>query len=339
MAIVQDKVKALIIGHAIGDALGVPVEFQARHRLEEDPVIDMRGYGTHPVPPGTWSDDTSMTLCLLESLSRMGTVDYDDIMSNFVRWMKDGEFTATYTVFDIGIATRHALLSYAPDSKLIPRTEPLQCGGTGERDNGNGSLMRIAPMALYLYRQSGNDLSWPDMGIVHNVSRLTHAHPRSQMACGIYVLIAAELLAGSSLRDAIRAGVGKAYRLYGQQPEFADEMNTYSRLWDIDRFAKTREYEIKSTGYVVDALEAVIWCLLNSDNYCECVLMAVNLGDDTDTVGAITGGLAGLAYGWNNIPPNWKGELQRVNYIEEICDDFSRRFARYIGRKDEAVQS
>ena len=116
-------------------------------------------------------------------------------------------------------------------------------------------------------------------------------------------------------------------------------MNTYSRLWDIDRFAKTREYEIKSTGYVVDALEAVIWCLLNSDNYCECVLMAVNLGDDTDTVGAITGGLAGLAYGWNNIPPNWKGELQRVNYIEEICNDFSRRFARYIGRKDEAVQS
>ena len=326
MTIAQDKVKALIVGQAIGDALGVPVEFQSRYKLEKDPVTDMCGYGTHPVPPGTWSDDTSMTLGLLESLARTGIVDYDDIMNNFVRWMKDGEFTATYTVFDIGIATRHALLSYAPDSKLIPKTEPLLCGGTGERDNGNGSLMRIAPMALYLYRQSGNDLSWSDMEIVHNVSKLTHAHPRSQIACGIYIHIAVELLADGSLRDAIRVGVGKAYRLYSQQPEFANEMNTYSHLWDIDSFAAAKEYEIKSTGYVVDTLEAVIWCLLNSDNYCECVLMAVNLGDDTDTVGAIAGGLAGLAYGWRNIPPKWINELQRVNYIKEICNDFSERF-------------
>lgn len=328
MGIEQDKVKALIIGHAIGDAFGVPVEFQARYRLKENPVISMRGYGTHPVPPGTWSDDTSMTLCLLESLARLGKVDYDDIMNNFVSWMKRGEFTATYTVFDIGIATRQALLAYEPDSKLIPKTGPLLCGGTGERDNGNGSLMRIAPMALYLYQQSGTDLAWPDMEIVHNVSKLIHAHARSQMACGIYVLIAVELLSGIGLRDAVRAGIAKAYQLYGHQSEFTAEMNTYSRLWNVDRFANVPEYEIKSTGYVLDTLEAVIWCLLNSDNYCECVLMAVNLGDDTDTVGVITGGLAGMAYDWDNIPPNWKHELQRVNYIEEICNGFSRRFSQ-----------
>lgn len=323
----QDEIKSLIIGHAIGDALGVPVEFQARCRLEKEPVVNMRGYGTYPVPAGTWSDDTSMTLCLLESLSRLGEIDYDDIMENFVNWMKHGAFTATCKVFDIGISTRRAILSYAPDSKLIPKTSALLCGSTSEQDNGNGSLMRIAPIALYLYQQKGNVLGWTDLEIVHNISRLTHAHVRSQMACGIYVLIAVELMSGSGLRDAIKAGMGKAYQLYSRQSRFAEEMDTYSRLWDIGRLARTPEYDIKSTGYVVHTLEAAIWCLLNSDNYCECVLKAVNLGDDTDTIGALTGGVAGLSYGWKNIPLNWKKELLRIDYIEKMCNDFWLKFA------------
>ena len=321
----EENVKALIIGHAIGDALGVPVEFASRERLEADPVTEMRGYGSHKVPAGTWSDDTSMTLCLLESLTRLKAVDYQDIMNNFLRWMEDGEFTATWTVFDIGITTRHALLRFKPDpisARMGSKgTDPLLCGEDSEYSNGNGSLMRIAPMALYL---NGN-LTEDTLKLVHNVSKLTHAHVRSQMACGIYVFVATELLSDKSL-NAIQIGIKKAYQFYQEQDNFKAEISTYSRIWNIEQFAKLSEYDIKSSGYVVDTLEAAIWCLLNTDNYCECVLKAVNLGDDTDTVGAITGGLAGLLYGEENIPPLWKKELRRIDYIEKLCNDFSRNF-------------
>ncbi len=313
------SIKALIIGHAIGDALGVPVEFKSRERLREQPVVEMTGYGSHNVPAGTWSDDTSMTLCLLESLARTGSVDYNDIMSNFLRWMNEGEFTATWTAFDIGVTTRRSLLRFTGNNAF-------DCGETGENANGNGSLMRISPAVLYLYSRNSGEISISDLRIVHDVSRLTHAHPRSQMACGIYLLIAAELLSGKSLCEAIKEGIDSAWRLYSQLPEFEGELDTYHILRDINRFAEIPEYAINSTGYVVDTLEAVIWCLLNSDNYCECVLKAVNLGDDTDTVGAITGGLAGLAYGWDTIPPTWKNNLQRREYIEELCNMFLERF-------------
>ena len=317
------NVKDLIIGHAIGDALGVPVEFASRESLEADPVIEMRGYGTHKVPAGTWSDDTSMTLCLLESLARLGTIDYGDIMNNFMKWLEEGKFTATGKVFDIGIATRHALLRFKPDpiSALMGAqvTDPLLCGDSDEYSNGNGSLMRISPMALYL---NGN-LTEDTLQLVHNVSKLTHAHIRSQMACGIYVFIATELLMNKSL-NAVRTGIQKAHQFYQGQDDFKTEMNTYSRLW-AEQFAKIPEHEIKSSGYVVDTLEAAIWCLLNTDNYCECVLRAVNLGSDTDTVGAISGGLAGLLYGLKNIPPLWIKKLQRLDYIEKLCNDFSRK--------------
>ena len=317
----EQNVKALIIGHAIGDALGVPVEFASRESLEANPVIGMRGYGTHKVPAGTWSDDTSMTLCLLESLTRLRTVDYQDIMNNFLRWMENGEFTATWIAFDVGITTRHALLRSKPDPISAQMgakgTDPLLCGENSEYSNGNGSLMRIAPMALYL---NGN-LTKDTLQLVHNVSKLTHAHVRSQMACGIYVFIATELLTDKSLH-AIKEGIKKAYRFYQEQDDFRVELNTFSRLWNVEQFANLSEYDIKSSGYVVDTLEAAIWCLLNTDNYCECVLKAVNLGDDTDTVGAVTGGLAGLLYGLNNIPPLWIEKLQRIDYIEKLCDDF-----------------
>ena len=319
----EQNVRSLIIGHAVGDALGVPVEFASRERLEAEPVTEMRGYGTHKVPAGTWSDDTSMTLCLLESLTRLMKVDYQDIMNNFLKWMEEGEFTATGITFDVGITTRHALLRSRPDpisAKMGKKgIDPLLCGEDSEYSNGNGSLMRIAPMALYL---NGN-LTEDTLQLVHNVSKLTHAHVRSQMACGIYVFIATELLTDKSL-NAIRTGIQKAYQFYQGQDDFKTEINTYSRIWNVEQFAKVPEYDIKSSGYVVDTLEAAIWCLFNTDNYCECVLKAVNLGGDTDTVGAITGGLAGLLYGENNIPPAWRKELRRMDYIEKLCDDFSR---------------
>ena len=314
-----EAVRAMIWGHAVGDALGVPVEFETREELGKNPVAEMRGYGSYNVPAGSWSDDTSMTLALMESLARVGHIDYTDIMKNFIRWMDEAEFTPTGVMFDIGRATMQALMKFAHG------TGPLQCGGMSEHDNGNGSLMRIAPMALYLYAKRGTEIEAEDMQVVHEVSMLTHGHPRSMMACGIYVQIALHLLRGIDLSEAVREGIKQAKEFYENQPLFIGEMPVYGMVWDIDRLAKMPEEAIKSSGYVVDTMEAVLWCLLNTSSYEECVLKAVNLGEDTDPIAAIAGGLAGLAYGFESIPKEWRETLLKGEYIDELCKSFAEQ--------------
>jgi len=200
----KDQILGGIFGLAVADAVGVPVEFMSRESLRHNPVTDMRGYGTYNQPPGTWSDDTSLTLCLLDSLANKGfdarweldenfaEPDYADIMQRFLSWLDKGKYTPHGKVFDVGIATRKALHRYRNG------TEPLKCGGTSEQDNGNGSLMRILPLAFYLYTLIKNMSRYAPGGrgaslifcYTRNISSLTHAHTRSQIACGIYVAIA-----------------------------------------------------------------------------------------------------------------------------------------------------
>lgn len=314
-----DTVKSMILGHAVGDALGVPVEFETREQLAANPVTGMRGYGSYDVPAGSWSDDTSMTLALMESLARLGHYDYNDIMKNFVLWMDKAEFTPTGVMFDIGRATMQALTKY------VHGTGPLQCGGMSEHDNGNGSLMRISPAALFLYAGKGTEAEAEDMQVVHELSMLTHGHPRSMMACGIYVLIALQLLDGRSLHEAIREGIRRARDFYELQPLFVGEIPVYGMVWDIERLTQMPEETIKSSGYVVDTFEAVLWCLLNSGSYRECVLKAVNLGEDTDTIAAIAGGMAGMAYGFESIPQEWRDTLLKGEYIDELCRKFAEK--------------
>jgi ADP-ribosylglycohydrolase len=314
----KDKILGGIFGLAVADALGVPVEFQKRELFRHNPVTDMRGYGQYNQPPGTWSDDTSMTLCLLDSLANK-KVDYADIMQRFISWADKGEYTAHGKLFDIGIATRKAL------QRFRDGTTPLECGGTSEQDNGNGSLMRILPLAFYLHTTCGEDFTKDEksVDIIYNVSSLTHAHKRSLIACGVYLIIANDLLEKSELKSTIHSSLEKAKEYYENKNEYVDDLKHYKRLFDTD-FVKLPEEEINSRGYVVDTLEAAIWCLLNTDNYKDCVLKAVNLGEDTDTVAAITGGLAGVFYGVDSIPNEWLQKLARRNYIEELCENFHR---------------
>lgn len=300
-----EKVKAVVIGHAVGDALGVPVEFSSRQELDINPVTDMKGYGVHPVPRGAWSDDTSMALACMDSLSN--GIDYDDMMLKFCKWMVEAKYTPTEVVFDMGITTVIALKKYL--SKQAPA---LQCGQDGEFDNGNGSLMRIHPIVLYLYNK---DLKVDKkIEIIHNVSALTHAHERSKIGCGIYAFILWRLLKNPSKNTVIES-LQTAKEFYKNNTE----SGYYNRLFD-ENFAKTKRELIKSSGYIVDTLEAVIWCLLNTDTYKDCVLKAVNLGSDTDTVGAIAGGLAGALYGYESIPEDWKDALIKREYIESLCE-------------------
>lgn len=304
-----------IIGLAIGDALGVPVEFMERQEIAQNPVTSMREYGTHQQPKGIWSDDTSLTLALMDSIAVKKRIDYTDIMDRFSNWLMYGDYTAGGEVFDVGNATSRAIMNYGRGM------EPLECGGVSEYENGNGSLMRILPLAYYLRKQKGGTME-NQMEIIHSVSSLTHRHRISLIGCGIYINIAIKLLGQEeSLFDCVEQGIADAFTYYENQKW--DELRVYGRLGDLRNFQGLSAAAIKSSGYVVDTLEAALWCLLNTDTYKDCVLKAVNLGDDTDTVGAVVGGLAGICYGAGHIPAEWLDVLAGKQYIEELCESFS----------------
>ena len=314
----EEQIRALVLGHAVGDALGVPVEFQDRASLAMNPVLGMRSGGSHHMPRGCWSDDTSMTLALMDSIASTGAIQVRDIMTRFSQWFHQNAYTATQRTFGVGRATELAI------KRFDAGTEPTACGSTEAASNGNGSLMRISPIAFYLHERYAGQLDTAEpLAVVHVVSALTHGHCRSQMACGIYVILIGELLDGKKLHQAVAAALQKGRAFYAAQPGFIQEVeDTYSRLWRPD-FAGLGEADIRSTGYVVDTLEAVLWCLLTTSDYKSCVLKAVNLGFDTDTIGAISGGIAALAYGEESIPEAWLDALLQRTYMETLCHQFA----------------
>jgi ADP-ribosylglycohydrolase len=311
-----ETVKSAMLGLAVGDALGVPVEFRSRDRLDKEPVTGMRAYGTHQQPAGTWSDDTSMALCLLKSLTQCG-VDCGDMMARFFRWADEGYMTAHGKVFDMGISTQKALSRYGRG------TPPLECGSQGQYDNGNGSLMRILPMALYLHCRFGPEFSSKPEAyeLIHQASRVTHAHPISQISCGIYCAIANEFLCGHFAPDDMQRGIAFAKGLYAILPEFAPWLEQFGWV-DVNVLRSLPRERVRSDGFVIHTLEAALWCLLAFDSYKDCLLAAVNLGDDTDTTGAAAGGLAGIRWGWDSIPAEWLQVLARRGDIEALCCSF-----------------
>ena len=316
-------IRAAVLGTAAGDALGVPVEFKSRESLRADPVTGMRAYGTHDQPAGTWSDDTSMLLATLDSL--LESYDPGDIMERFDRWL-GGAYTPYGEVFDRGMIVTQAVMRYRRGEA------PLRCGGFGVRDNGNGSIMRIMPACLYaVEKERKGELTLEEaVDQVHEVSSLTHAHAISRVGCGLYFFMVRALILreGGALEDALGRGLSDAlafYRHAGQE-SLEDAIRTYGRLWDLNAFRQLPESDISSTGYVVDTLEAALWCLLNTDSLEGALLRAVNLGHDTDTVAAVAGGLAGLYYGEEAIPAAWLDVLARREWIESLCDRAAQRW-------------
>lgn len=308
----ENKLKSAILGLAIGDALGVPYEFISRDIIKNNPCIDMIGYGTHNKKAGTWSDDTSLTLCLLDNLNNKN-INYNDIMNSFALWYDKGHYTADGHTFDIGITTSDAINNYKSGKN------PIKCGLSNEYSNGNGSLMRILPIAFYIKKYFDSQLfeNSEVINIIYNLSSLTHSHKRSLIACVIYTAIALNLINDMNIEEAINKALKDSSDYY----ENEKEINNYKRIFDSD-FKKLQETKIESSGYVVHTLEASIWILLNTSNYKDAVLKAVNFGDDTDTTAAVTGGLAGLYYGMDNIPSKWIDTLINKELIINICCNF-----------------
>lgn len=264
----NEKLKAAVYGFAVGDALGVPYEFKKRGTFK---CKGMTGFGTWHQEPGTWSDDTSMVLATCDSIRQCGKIVPEDIMTKFYHWRFYQWYTAHGEVFDIGNTTAAALSNYA-DGMIA-----VMCGLSDEFSNGNGSLMRILPLAFV------PGVTWED---VENVSKLTHAHTKSIQKCCEYVYFCKELIKNQDFL------IPKHIR-------------------------RMRKKDIKSTGYVVDSLEAALWCFGTSKSYSEAVLKAVNLGGDTDTIAALTGGLAGIKWGHNAIPKEWVNQLANKELIEK----------------------
>ena len=245
-----------IYGLAVADALGVPYEFKKRGTFT---CKEMVGFGTWNQEAGTWSDDTSMTLATCKSIRDKGCIDLEDIRKNFESWLYKGAFTAHGETFDVGNTTQEAI--------------SLGHGLDDFYSNGNGSLMRILPLAF----TGATDQE------IRDVSALTHGHEIAQKACVDYIHIARKLMAGE--------GLGLK----------------------MDQ----EEDQIESSGFVLHTLEASLWCLARTSSYKEAVLKAINLGDDTDTTGAVTGGLAGIIYGYEAIPKDWIDQLKNKDLIEE----------------------
>ena len=300
-------VKDGIFGLVVGDALGLPYVWYHKEELEKDPITGMGSFGFHQMPKGTWSDDSSLTLALMASIVKNRVVNCEAIMKEFSRWYFLGEYTQYGQSFDYGKTTMNSIINYA---KGIP---PLKCGGTGERDNGNGSLMRILPLAFlpdHLY----------SLELVEKVSALTHAHPRSRIACSIYTEIARNIInnGDSSFQDHIDIASETVNDYYRGN----DQLDYYKRVMNNDYGDG-----IKSSGYVVDTLECACYSICETESLKEALLFAVNLGEDSDTVGAVCGGLAGLYYGRENIPKEWIRDIPKFSYVERLCGEFEEFIA------------
>ena len=303
----KNIIKSGIFGVCIGDALGVPVEFKERAYLKENPVNGYLEYMSWNQPKGTWSDDSSLTLCLVEILAK--GYNLEKLGESFVKWYKYGHWTAHGKLFDIGGTTKHAI------ARLIKGESAAFSGNLFEEDNGNGSLMRILPLAFYLEKEEKTENIYQ---VVKEVSSITHGHFRPVFACFIYIIFAIQLIKGRSKSEAYKY-MQKTVFDYAKQKEFnPKEMMLFQKLLKED-ISLYSENDIKSSGYVLDTLEASFWCFMNKETYKECVLQAVNLGKDTDTIGAITGGLAGIYYGFENIPEEWVMNLVRKEDIFKLC--------------------
>jgi ADP-ribosyl-[dinitrogen reductase] hydrolase len=312
----SEKIKSLLFGVALGDALGVPVEFMSRQVISKNPVVDMIGYGTYNMPPGTFSDDSSLTFCLAEVLANK--FDLDSIGQNFIKWYYKNYWTASGNVFDIGIATRDAI------ERIANGIRPELAGGLDVSSNGNGSLMRISPLMFYLLDKPIEER----YEITKQVSSITHGHIRSVISCFYYLEFARQLYENKDKFE-VYNNLQKVIPDYLTKLAInSTEVALFDRLFKTDIFELSVE-NINSSGYVLHTLEASIWCLLTTNNYKDAVLKAVNLGEDTDTTAAVTGGLAGLLYGIDNIPTNWLKQIAKYDEIENLAERLS---AKIVGR-------
>ena len=292
----QTRFRGCLLGLACGDALGAPIEFMLPDNFH--PVTDFRGGGAFNVKPGQWTDDTSMALCLADSLISCKGFDPRDQMDRYLRWYRDGYLSSTGACFDIGSTTRESLEQFSKTG------EPF-CGPTTEGTAGNGCLMRIAPVPMFFFRN-------PDEACEKGAlsARTTHGAPECLDACRFFSWLVVRALQGESKEDLMTPRRWPGSPL--SAPVAAVAAGSYARK---------EPPQIRSTGYVVDSLEAALWAFHRGSDFADSVRLAANLGYDTDTTAAICGQLAGAHHGEANIPSRWLRELYWSDRIRAMADE------------------
>ncbi len=300
----EDRIEGGLIGLLVGDALGVPYEFQApenlppKHLLEFEPPPGARR--AHRVPPGTWSDDGAQALALLASLLDRKALDLEDLGRRLVAWYDEGYMAVDADVFDVGIQTNLAL-----DRLRTGQLPPEECGPRGERDNGNGSLMRVLPLALW---HAGTDAEL--VRLAAEQSRVTHGHERSQACCALYCLWARRTLEGHA--DAWSLAVGSFRAICPVGSPLREEIESHVK--------PDAPPSGRGSGYVVDCLNSARLAM-DAGSYEDAVKSAVALGNDTDTTACVAGGIAGLRFGAKSIPDRWKQGLRGRSLYEPLLRD------------------
>ena len=301
----SSRFRGALLGLAVGDAIGTTVEFRSPGTFL--PVTDMTGGGPFSLAPGQWTDDTSMALCLAESLIECGGFDPADQMRRYVRWYRDGHLSSTGRCFDIGNTVRFALETFERSG------EPFS-GPVSVVSAGNGSIMRLAPVPLAFSGDARRAIE-----LSGESSRTTHGAREAIDACRYL---------GALIVGAVK-GVSKEELLadrYSPVPGLWDESPLAPNIDEIARgsFKRSEPPEIKGSGYVVRSLEAALWAFHRTDSFRDGVLLAVNLGDDADTTAAVYGQLAGAYYGVHGIPVEWRGRVAYRELIETYADALVR---------------
>ena len=313
MSDIINRIKGGIYGLLIGDALGVPYEFHMKNDippLEQIEMIPPKGFqrahkGTEP---GTWSDDGAQALCLLDSLLEKGRFDLDDFSGKLLRWYENGLWAVGGRVFDVGIQTSMALSLYKNGGK------PENCGNIRPEGKGNGALMRVLPLALW---HTGTDAEL--VSDAHKQCLITHGNITNQVCCALYCLIARELLNGSPFARSLETAIAKLRDIYKTRPEYLEEF--LFRLQPDEPGI----WVGKGGGYVVDSLRSAVMIMNTAGSYEDAVKQAVALGDDTDTTACITGGLAGIRFGHDNIPGRWLEALRDSDRADKLVSALIER--------------
>jgi ADP-ribosyl-[dinitrogen reductase] hydrolase len=292
------RLRGCLLGLACGDAVGTTAEFRARGSFQ--PVSDMTGGGPFKLSAGEWTDDTAMALCLATSLVERGEFDAGDQMDRYVRWWKEGYLSSNGRCFDIGSTVRNAL------GRFISTGDPFS-GSTDPMSSGNGCIMRLAPVPIFYHAEYATAVQMSGKS-----SRTTHASLES---------VAASRLFGALLHKAL-AGRGKAEILLGFTVEEIRFLNLPPSLEAVARGAYRRKEadQIRGSRYVVESLEAALWCFHTTGAFEEAILAAANLGDDADTTAAVCGQVAGAYYGVSAIPSKWLEKLAMKEKMLELAD-------------------
>ena len=301
--------KDILLGTAIGDALGLPIQFLEREVVAKNPITTMEGLDQFNIPAGTWSDNTSLSFCLAESLCN--GYDLNDIINKFTKWMYEDYWTPANETFDINYINYFAIVN------LRNNGSPHVAGIDNKRGNRDGSLMRILPLVPYILNMEEENR----FRIIKEISSLTYRHSRSILACIALCEFAIQYINLQSVEEAYQAMQQTILQLL-KRDMFIEEGIPFERLTGLsyEEFKTIALKDIHSTEYVIDTLEASLWCIFNTTSYKDAVLKAVNLGDDANTVGAITGGLAGIIYGYDTIPSEWLEVLAKKDDIIQLAD-------------------